>query len=208
MFYNTGATSNTLTVQIVDDTGLEVTGLVAATWPATKYVLTGPNASVAFPTITDLAAITTAFSAGGLKEYSNGFYRLDAPDAAFAVAGQVRILAGVSGKHLLCPEIIVGALAVDYQQRNVAVTLPTNLANSVSGIYSGTVTGSPTTTGFVDTAQTGGTNVWKGRTIVFYGSASIAGQAVAITGYVSATHTYSFNNLPAAPATTDTYVII
>lgn len=101
MIYALGVTSQSVDVGVYDDTGLEVTGLVAATFPTLKYDLAGPNADVSFPALSDLAALTTAYASGGLKERGNGIYRLDVPDGVFATAGRVSIRAGASGKHML-----------------------------------------------------------------------------------------------------------
>lgn len=114
--YPPGSTSKSLIVQVVDDTGLAVTGLAAATFPSTSYQIAGPNAAVAFPALSDLALITTAWSAGGLKELSGGYYRLDAPDAVFTAAGKVRVYAEASGKHLLMETINVEYLQSDVRQ--------------------------------------------------------------------------------------------
>ena len=95
-----------LEIQIVDDAGLPVTGLVAATMPALNYVLVGANASTAFPTLTDLALITSAYFAGGVKERAGGYYRVDGPSGITANYGQtVRIEGEASGKHVLCESI-------------------------------------------------------------------------------------------------------
>jgi hypothetical protein len=107
MIQPTGATSVSVDVQIVSDAGLPVTGLVAATFPAVTYSLAGPNAAVPV-TLSDLAAITSAWASGGVKERSGGYYRLDLPDAAFATGGIVRVEGEASGKHLLAAEVQVG----------------------------------------------------------------------------------------------------
>lgn len=115
MIFDSGATSQSIDVQIVDDTGLPVTGLVAATFPALTYSLAGPNADVAFPALSDLATITTAYASGGVKERGNGVYRLDVPNGVFTTAGQVRIRGEATGKHVLVPIIDV-APAVNVQR--------------------------------------------------------------------------------------------
>jgi hypothetical protein len=107
-----GSTSVSVTVTIVDDSGLAVTGLVAATFPTTVYERV---AEAAVPiTLSDLAAVTSAYSSGGVKEVGGGDYRLDAPDLAFATATRLRVRGEASGKHLLCPTI-----DVQYVQGNV-----------------------------------------------------------------------------------------
>jgi len=108
VIYPTGATSVSVEAQVVDDTGLPVTGLVAATFPSPSYALAGAHASVAFPSLSDLALITSAYVAGGVKERAGGYYRLDVPNGAFATAGQVVIFAEASGKHVIIPRLEVG----------------------------------------------------------------------------------------------------
>ena len=100
-------TNPIIDIQIVDDTGIPVTGLVAASFPAISYVIGGANAAVSV-TLSDLALMTTAYTSGGVKELSGGFYRFDLPAAAVAsVSTQVRLIGEASGKRLLCPTIDV-----------------------------------------------------------------------------------------------------
>jgi hypothetical protein len=120
MIFPPGSTSQSVTVQIVDDAGLAVTGLVAATFPAVKYKKAGNTAEVAI-SLSDLAAMTTAWTSGGVKESSGGYYRLDAPDAMFSTAAKVTLIGDASGKHLIFPPIEVqyanvGALTSAVQQ--------------------------------------------------------------------------------------------
>lgn len=110
MIYKTGATSISVDIQIVDDSGLPVTGLVAATFPTLTYSRSGANADVSFPALSDLAAITTAYISGGVKERGNGVYRLDLPNGVFTTAGELKIRGEATGKHVLCPWIDVGAI--------------------------------------------------------------------------------------------------
>jgi hypothetical protein len=126
MNFPTGTISQSLDVQIVDDSGLPVTGLVAATFPATSWSLAGNTAATAI-TLSDLALITTAYTSGGVKERSGGYYRLDLPNAALANAGVVTLIGEASGKRLVHPRVQVGA---------------TVTAGSVTGNVAGNVTGS------------------------------------------------------------------
>lgn len=107
MIYPLAATSQSIDIQIVDDSGLPVTGLVAATFPTLTYSLAGANADGAFPALSDLALITTAYASGGVKERGNGVYRLDLPNGVFTTAGEVRIRGEATGKHVLAPWIDV-----------------------------------------------------------------------------------------------------
>ena len=111
MIVSVGATGVSVDVQIVDDSGLPVTGLAAPSFPAVAYSLAGANADVAV-SLSDLATITTAWSSGGVKERGNGVYRLDLPNATFTVAGEIKVRGESSGKHLLAPWIDVGPAVV------------------------------------------------------------------------------------------------
>lgn len=107
MIYALDAVNRSVDVQVVDDTGLPVTGLVAATFPAVTYSLAGASVDVSI-SLVDLAAITTAWTSGGLKERGGGVYRLDLPNAVFGTAGEIKIRGETAGKHLLAPWIEVG----------------------------------------------------------------------------------------------------
>lgn len=110
MIYATGSTSVSIDVQVVDDSGLPVTGLAAATFPTLTYSLAGAHADVAFPALSDLALITTAWAAGGVKERGEGIYRVDVPDSIFTTFGIVTIRGEATGKRLILPKVeVVGA---------------------------------------------------------------------------------------------------
>ena len=106
MIVTPNSTSFSLDIQIVDDTGLAVTGLVSATFPALSWSLNNNTAATSITT-SDLAAITTAYSSGGVKERSGGFYRVDLPNASLTTAGEITIIGDASGKHVISPKIIV-----------------------------------------------------------------------------------------------------
>lgn len=101
------ATSQSLIVSIVDDDGVVVTGLVAATMPDIYYAKAGANAAVQI-TLSDLATIATAWASGGVKEIGRGDYRLDVPNAAFTTATRVKLSGEATDKHLIHPVIDVG----------------------------------------------------------------------------------------------------
>lgn len=106
MIFDLNVTSKSIDVQIVDDDGLPVTGLVASTFPTVKYSKAGANADVTI-TLADLATITTAWASGGVKERGEGVYRLDLPDAVFTATGWVKIRGETSGKRLICETLEV-----------------------------------------------------------------------------------------------------
>jgi hypothetical protein len=101
-----GATKQSLDVLLVDDSGLPLTGLVAATFPAVKWSLAGAYADQTV-TLSDLAALTASWAEGGVKERGGGRYRLDLPDAVFEAQGEVSVRGEASGKHLVAPLIDV-----------------------------------------------------------------------------------------------------
>jgi hypothetical protein len=108
MIFPLNSVNVSLDVQIVDDNGLPVTGLAAASFPALTYSLGGPNADVSIA-LSDLAAITSPYSSGGVKERGQGIYRLDVPNAAFASAGDVTIRGEATNKRLLIPKLEIQA---------------------------------------------------------------------------------------------------
>lgn len=126
-----GSTSVSTLVQIVDNNGLPVTGLVAATFPAVDYCIVGA-AEVAIP-LHDLASASTPYgTAGGLFEIGGGVYRLDLPDAMFTnPATAVRLIGEVSGKHLLHPVIEVAAVASGSGPYVVTITVTDTLSNPI-----------------------------------------------------------------------------
>lgn len=128
---NPGTTSYTgLRIRFVDDSGLSVSGLVAATMP-NIYYSTGANSAAVQITLSDLAAITSAYSSGGVKEDtgSMGVYRLDPPNAMLASGPLlIDIYAEASGKRLMLESIDVsypGALRTNTAQAggNTTITL-------------------------------------------------------------------------------------
>lgn len=108
MMFDTGATSQSIDIRIVDDSGLPVTGLVSSTFPTLKASVAGPNADTTITT-SDLSLITTAYSSGGVKERGEGVYRLDLPDTLLASAGVIKIRGEASGKRVIADTIQVGA---------------------------------------------------------------------------------------------------
>jgi len=123
-------------VQIVDDSGLPVTGLVAASFPAVNYSRAGSNADQSIA-LSNLSLITSPWAAGGLKERGQGVYRLDLPDAICAAPGHVRLRGEAGGKHLLCDTIDVGILSDQ---------VPGTYESGTAGQALGRITGAQITT--------------------------------------------------------------
>ena len=128
-----GQTSVSITIQIVDDTGLPVTGLVASTFPATSY--TRSTEATATITLSDLGAITSSWSSGGVRERSLGYYRLDVPNAAFATASHVRIIGEAAGKRIMFPVINVQEVAANVRQlAGTTLTVAGNVITLPAGL--------------------------------------------------------------------------
>jgi hypothetical protein len=109
-----GTVSVSITIQIVDDTGLPVTGLVAATFPATSYERVGE--ALAAISLSDLAALNSAYSSGGVKEVASGYYRLCVPNAAFATASRINIIGEATNKRIIAPFIDCQYVQSDVRQ--------------------------------------------------------------------------------------------
>lgn len=106
MIVSPGATNVSIDVQIVNDSGIAVTGLLAANWPAVKVIYGANEATLV---LSDLSDPDDDHADGGVLERSGGgWYRLDLPDAPFAAAiGQVVVCGEASGKHVIAPPIQV-----------------------------------------------------------------------------------------------------
>ena len=131
MIIVSGSTSQSIDVQIVDDSGLPVTGLTNATFPTVKYSIAGANADVTI-TLASLATTTTAYASGGVVERGEGVYRLDLPNAALSSTGRLTIRGEATGKRLICPKITVIAMNVNDAVRAGLTALP-NVASGSAG---------------------------------------------------------------------------
>lgn len=110
MNYDLNSVDISLVVQIVNDNGLPVTGLNAAAFPT--ITLARSNSSQVL-SLSDLAAIDSAHTAGGVWEISGGRYRLDLPDSVFLSAGPLAVIGEVTGKRVLHPVVNVTADLLD-----------------------------------------------------------------------------------------------
>lgn len=119
-----GAVDISLDVQIVDDSGLGVTELLAATFPDV-YISKGTGADIGPIVLSDLASLTSAHSDGGVKERGGGYYRLDAPDSlGSTICPKVTIRGEVSGKHLIAsPVQVVATAGAGTGARTVVITV-------------------------------------------------------------------------------------
>lgn len=213
-----GATSQSVTLEGFDDTGLPLTGKVAADLPTIYYRVHGSLAAVAIP-LHDVANITDAYysTAGnyGFKEAGGGRYRLDLPDAIGALdcGSRVDIWGEASGKHYFVP----GGLFVDVLKNSSGHLLRVATADTVADISS-IIAASLADSG---TAQAGGESTITLRA----GASSVDNihkdQAIVITGGTGAKQTnrgMSYNGTSkvltvkdawlVAPDNTSTYMIL
>lgn len=168
-----GGTSLSLPITLRKTTdSTEQTGKVATDFTLSYLRQGGTRTAQA---ASDLAAVNSAFSAGGLKEMDAtnmpGLYRVDWPDAAFASGVDwVKLAAKVAGCYLweqtipiapAFPPVDIGKIAGD-------ASVPTALLRSLQGYIIGTAaTGTLTTleftsslSGFADEALFNKLGVW------------------------------------------------
>jgi hypothetical protein len=123
--------------------------------------------------------------------------------ATKAVEDQAFIVHTYGHASAMYPTLPADVLAINSVEASAA-----NLERSASVIFRGSVTGSPTTTTFVDTTLTqADTDHWKGRIIIFT-SGTLRYQGTDITAFTPASDTLTFTALSNAPSVADTYVIV
>lgn len=106
--------------------GTDATGLTSASAGASAWYVRGNTAPVAI-TLSNLTAITDAYSAGGFFEYTAGLYRLDVPDAAYA-SGVDEVVIGLQFTDTVTA--LMSIELVDYADYKTDVTgLQTDITN-------------------------------------------------------------------------------
>lgn len=130
-----GSTDQSTTIRILDSTtGLPETGVTSAT-SGLSINYRREGGSVASISISDLAAVNSAHSDGGIKHVGSGYYRLDLPDAAVAGSNTGVIIEGTATDM-----VIVGAyhplVAYDPQDtvRLGLTALPNAAADAAGGL--------------------------------------------------------------------------
>lgn len=94
--------SNSILITVCDAAGAGVDGLVAATLPDIYW--SAPGAAATQITLSDLVAVDSAWSSGGVKGKGSGEYRLDLPDAlSSGVAAGTRKVFGSDGTNTVIP---------------------------------------------------------------------------------------------------------
>lgn len=95
-----GSTNQSTRIRVLDAAGAAVTTIVAASSGLALWYHRAGGLKVAI-TPTDLAAVDSAHSDGGIKHIGDGWYRLDMPDAACAVgAADVLFGGAVTGGYI------------------------------------------------------------------------------------------------------------
>ena len=193
----TAGASPTVDLQIVDDSGLPVTGLVAATFPTLVGSVAGANADTAFPALSDLASLTAAYVSGGVKERGGGVYRVDCPTALSATAGTTSKVRGeATGKHVICepisvqPDINVKTIGGQTASASGTVTFPAATLASTTNITAATgitVATNNDKTGYSltvipPTAAQVATAVWQDTTAGDFTVASSIGKSLYTSG--------------------------
>jgi hypothetical protein len=130
-----GSTDQSVVIRIVDETaGTAETSVVAATVGLDlKYRREG--AATADLTESDLAALTTAHTDGGLKHIGAGYYRVDVPDAAFATGADGVLVFGTC-TGMLVIGVYVPLVAYNPQDgvRQGMTALPDAAADAAGGL--------------------------------------------------------------------------
>lgn len=214
-----GATSISLTCVLrstADST--ESTGKVAA--DMTLSYLRQGSARVAVSPVTDLAAITSVWAAGGVKEADSanmpGAYRIDWPDAAFAAgADWVHLSVKVAADFVFHERIPISSKTdANLIQINGDATAAANIAKTTRAIGRGTVGNGSSTTSIATSAFTpngGAVDQFKGRIVTFdadTATVALRGQSTDITGSTNAAApVFTVSALSTAPSSGDTFSV-
>lgn len=121
---------------------------------------------------------------------------------AFTVSGATTFTGAVTGTN--GSNDLSG---IDIKKISGSATAATNQRDAALAVYSGSVTGTSSTTTIVDSALTQGDNFWIGRVVVFL-TGSLALQGTDITDFDAATDTLTVTALTSSPSTSDTYIIV
>jgi len=135
MLIKKGSTSQSVIIKIIDSTdGSPETGVTSSTSGLIlRYYRENTSSTVI--TVTDLSAIDSAWSSGGLFHVGSGHYRLDVPDAAFATGVN---FVGVGG---VCTGMIILACEIQLVNIDIFTSIPNQVFDeALSGhLTSGTL---------------------------------------------------------------------
>jgi hypothetical protein len=132
-----GATDQSTVIRIVDaTTGAPETGVVAATAGLALYYRREGGTRPAQSALSDVAAVDSAHTDGGLKHIGDGYYRVDPQDAAFASGAHGVLIEGTATDM-----VVIGAyhplVAVNPYDavRGGMTALPNAAAEAAGGLY-------------------------------------------------------------------------
>lgn len=131
-----GSTNVSVTIRIIDSTtGLPETAVEHNTAGMDMFYRRELAARVAITEVA-LAALTTAHTDGGIEHISDGYYRVDIPDLAFATGVDSVLIAGtVTGMIVIGTEVLL----VDYDPEDGVrlglTALPNAAAEAAGGLY-------------------------------------------------------------------------
>ena len=120
MFVPVDSVNVSIDIRAMSSAGEELTGLMATDFTA-WYRRDAAKVAIS---LSNLAALTTAHTDGGLKEIGDGWYRLDVPDAAFATGANRAAIGGtVAGGVVLSAPITLdaGVVNISTEGTNISV---------------------------------------------------------------------------------------
>lgn len=137
-----GSTDRSVTLRIVDSTdGTPETGVVYNTGGIDLWYRRESSAKVSI-TEASLSALTDAHSDGGVLHISDGYYRLDLPDAAFATgANHVDFGGTVTGMVVIGGRVKLVNVDLEDTVRAGLTALPNAAAGANGGLPTGDATG-------------------------------------------------------------------
>lgn len=194
-----GATDQAIVIRALDTSGLPFETVDSQSPLPTFWYRREAGAKTTFAGVS-LAALTTAHSDGGIKHISDGYYRLDVPDAAFASGVDAVMIGGT-----ITGGVIVG-FYVQLVDFNPSGTEAANLKRGAEAMVRLVVSSGSTAT-VITTDLTESTNDhYNGRTLAFT-SGALDGQATSISDYDGASKNLTVAALTEAPAQGDEAVI-
>lgn len=205
-----GSTDQSVVIRIVDSTdGTPEEGVTSGSGGlALWYCRMG--GTVTALTESDLAAVDSAHSDGGMKHMDDGYYRVDIPDAAFATgAPRVTIGGTVTGMVVLGTIVEIGPEVANAVQIDGSAPAAVNLGAAANTMVLGTVntTITPTITQFTTNLVNAVNDHYKGRIVIFR-TGTLAEQAREITAYLGSNKRITVATMTSAPANGDTFEIV
>ncbi len=194
-----GATDVSVHIKIIDSTdGSPETGVTSASSGLDLWYRKGATGSQTSLTESDLAAVTSSHSDGGIKHVDDGIYRVDVPDAAVPSSeGEVTIVGGTVTGMQVIPAAIVGRYAIGAAGAGLTALGDTRLAYldaavSTRSTYAGADTAgtttllsrlTPTRAGYLDNLSAG--VVATAQAVWEYVTRTLTQGAVSVTAAVT-----------------------